>query len=449
MSGTQKLPFEILSGILKHLPVRDRATLGLANKALWAESHEKVLEEVLLYNWNSTEASQPLLYAIINGHVDMLSTIYEFLEPVVARRSWWYLLSNVLDLKKVFGERVNSLKYLGYDYTGFTLSLCCTKSVGFILDSLDLLPLDIRCCDWRYMVCMRGDELLPIAIGEDYFDTVDFLLDRPHLFSAMFKSESLWEGRIEFGCSASMAEHLISRGYEPTVGALWHMCTPTARKVGSFGVLVRNGCDVDGAVEYERRCTTPLLEACYWGNPAAIEALLRLGADPNGVEPVRKRKESEKLDGFVRWHQMTRPIDVRSSDLISLSPSWKTCAKNMYACIVPLIEHGASTSHMPHAGDPVKSLLRGVWRMILPRLKNALGIDTYDKSWTLEDFFEVLPRAEIDIGPLDELCDIVVDATPEYSAKAEGLRGKERMVVLFRQVEDIYPVEFSICDWTH
>ncbi|XXH03294.1 hypothetical protein Hte_009692 [Hypoxylon texense] len=189
--------------------------------------------------------------------------------------------------------------------------------------------------------------------------------------------------------------------------------------------LVEKGLDVDArSSEYS---VTALSEACYTANPDDIKVLLRLGANPNGIGPVKGQKG--------HW-RLTRPLDFLLCGGYG-SPwrsYWKHAADRMYRCVKLLIDSGASTARAPIAGDPIRLLLDNTWRLLCPVARRAAGVGLYRET-TISQLLDAL--LTVNIQPLDKLCDVVVDTNPEYLRRSNGLRGRERLVRLLGQRKNL------------
>ncbi|KAI6086811.1 hypothetical protein F4821DRAFT_259570 [Hypoxylon rubiginosum] len=165
--------------------------------------------------------------------------------------------------------------------------------------------------------------------------------------------------------------------------------------------------------------------------------LLRLGANPNGIGLLPGVKDRSRKDF------LTRPLDILLNNDTNRMwrRNWQSAAPILYRCVKPLIEHGASTSPAPYASDPIRILLDNIWRFLCPVARHAAKVGKKGQT-TISQLLDALLTTEVDIRPLDKLCDIVVDANPEYTRRSKGLRGKERLVRLLRQRKDALPLSF-------
>lgn len=138
------------------------------------------------------------------------------------------------------------------------------------------------------------------------FDALDELLDHPYIFDLDPHSDEFLRSHHMF-CQhshLSVLKHLYSRGCKlprdifqviPDILFAEHLpedlCVWLIEE--GFDIDARDGC-------YE----TVLIQACRWSHAPAIEMLLRLGANPNGIGLLPGVKDRSRKDF------LTRPLDI-------------------------------------------------------------------------------------------------------------------------------------------
>lgn len=407
MYNARGLPLELILEIIKCLPVNELFNLGLLNKNLHAFTHPIALRKVL----SSRDRFLPFLWAKNRANASILIALYKFAESereTVYIKSW-----HTVDLKEKINRTARDLIFTARDL------LFSVTEDGF----------------------------------EPDFSTIDTLLDCPYLFrpnpnSPEFIRRFLCDIYNPFPKKArskllfSTTKYLVSRGCKFPRDTLY-LIRNEENADETCDWLVRNGFDVDDACE-DTNYMTPLSQACVEANTTTIERFLRLGANPNGVGRLAGQPKITYTCGrknHGRSNVLTRPLDIlldnHKKTLWRLN--WQDSASIMYRNIKILIEHGASTSRARFSGDPVRILLDNIWRLLCPVAWSSICFDSSDDV-TVQDLLNALLKQ--DIRPLDKLCDVVIDANPEYSRRSRGLRGKERLIMLLAQRRNL-PVKFN------
>ncbi|OTA70764.1 hypothetical protein K449DRAFT_19066 [Hypoxylon sp. EC38] len=424
MYETQRVSFDILLEIVKYAEPEDRTCLALARMELYSAIYPDILQHALFDLYNA-DALRPLRYAVRTGNLPMLSMIYNLIKSDTRK---WHCHKCTRDWNWYLGH------YYSLDL--FELAMCnSSKSFEFLIDTMEdsgMVNLKgeegyQRGCHWA----TTPEELLGRAVWLDKLDCVRIILDRQHLFGLANESMPCslhYEATgLHDKISAPVAEYLIDRGIKFSSHSLVHMC------MGGFDgyfnadlarVLVNKlGLEVDYVSDYYFFRRTALSWACEYPCPAAVEALLELGANPNGVKG------------------MMRPIDQLLASQ-AWKNNWPKVATTMYRCFKALIEHGAAITREPGKGEgihPIQKLLHCIWRVLCPCARVAARAGK-GRRVTIERLLNALLK--VDIEPFDKLCDVVVDANQEYAAKAKGLRGKQRLVKLLRGEQNL-PVKFE------
>lgn len=137
----------------------------------------------------------------------------------------------------------------------------------------------------------RGRNWLHICCGQkvrkgqekDSIRTADVLIRHGFDISAPAFTEGTWKATpvwfaIGRGESLPLAEHLLKRGADPN-HALW--AASFRNDLAAIRLLVKHGANLEAVAEN----TTPFLGAIGYSKFAAAEELLKLGADPDYVDP--------------------------------------------------------------------------------------------------------------------------------------------------------------------
>ncbi|OTB02779.1 hypothetical protein M426DRAFT_13202 [Hypoxylon sp. CI-4A] len=290
-----------------------------------------------------------------------------------------------------------------YEYIQCDELLCLAQSksnecLEFLLEAIKYPATE----DWD----IRFKSWLPVliqAITGGNIEAVDMILDRPQISQGVLFDMGIC--MFYRALPARMAEHLIRRGYKPAQGTLnaiygygpppWWNSKAERRRTSYFNdnhsyvkhrmdrererdgrcsddglcdVLVKQGgLDVD-ACTYKDWYRTALFEACGVADEYAIEALLKSGANPNGIERPDGIERNVPRIQMRKTDFCTRPIDQLFLPRHWLDIDWKSTGTRMYKCISVLIEHGASTSRAKFVGDPVRTFLECIWRLLCPWL---------------------------------------------------------------------------------
>lgn len=446
MSGTCKLPLDTLYEVSKYLPLREQLDLSCVRRDVCSMISPFHLLRRALLDLPLRDAAKPLMHAIRTDNVSMLSTIDSIIRTAETPRNWNLLLTYTEHycIESSFPLE-EALRY-------------SSKCFEFLLDIILLGNTDVFSLQKQHglVVIPPGDqpirsiymaELLATAIWHDHVDCVGMILDRLQLFDLCgypFNWEDFMTNPrnvLRQIPSVRMAKCLISRGWRPPSNALHEICTDyrlyKENRADLLSVMVSNGVDINGM-----EGTTPLIAACDEVNVPAIEALLKLGADPNATAPSRFSLGvlcvKARGDSLLNKQGFMRPIDALLKDAKKWKGKpWQAIARAMYKSIKLLVEHGAAMSTLPDdqkSESPVYILLRRVWRLICPTLRHAAGVDEREHV-TFDQLLEEL--STVDIQPLDKLCDIVLDSSSEYSDISKGLRGKERLARILPHIENL------------
>ena len=137
----------------------------------------------------------------------------------------------------------------------------------------------------------RGRNWLHICCGQkvrkgqekDSIRTADALIRHGFDISAPAFTEGTWKATpvwfaIGRGENLPLAEHLLKRGADPN-HSLW--AASFRNDLATIRLLVKHGADLEAVAEN----TTPFLGAVGYSKFVAAEELLKLGADPDYVDP--------------------------------------------------------------------------------------------------------------------------------------------------------------------
>ncbi|KAI1770648.1 hypothetical protein F4818DRAFT_432225 [Hypoxylon cercidicola] len=128
------------------------------------------------------------------------------------------------------------------------------------------------------------------------YKVVDALLDHPYLFKDGIHSRPLLYSVTFHDYSFPLLRHVVSRGCTlPPQGI--HNISDVLEAEDLCKWFHRNGGDVDEPHETEGY--TALSASCGWADARRVEVLLRVGANPNGIN---RHYETRPLDSLFLVH---------------------------------------------------------------------------------------------------------------------------------------------------
>ncbi|KAI0012204.1 hypothetical protein F4779DRAFT_634746 [Xylariaceae sp. FL0662B] len=449
MDQVQKLPFDILFEISEHISnPKDRMAFAFANRELFETIQPRILK-ACLFDPIIRVSRAPIHHAIYECNIPFLSTIYE-----ITKGTWRDLLKDCEGKQAQPGFA--SLLFYATEAKNsksleFLLSLVPPETCA-IAPEHDAFTFKYESYStiYRSGIHVSAGELLARAVtSQEGVDCALFLSSRKDLLQAC--DEDFLADIHMLVSSEAMSDVLLASNIQPNQTTLLRCCYTYGPYRGIIARLLELGLEIDSA-QYDP-ADTPMIQLCSQLDVTGLQDFLARGANPNGIGPVTdKTRERIKL--------LSRPLD----HLIE-SFSWQVYdfydyeATKLRDCIKALVDHGASTAPARFAGDPIRTLLDSIWRKLCPMARFAAKVgkkkkyvtgDGTEKPVKLGKLLKAL--SNVDISPFDEICDIVVDASADYTARAPGLRGKERLLELLRQRGNKLRVWFRwayLKDWQH
>ncbi|KAI1429895.1 hypothetical protein F5Y12DRAFT_343704 [Xylaria sp. FL1777] len=179
-------------------------------------------------------------------------------------------------------------------------------------------------------------------------------------------------------------------------------------------------CEIDTLDSSHRTVLSSLVTTQHNPGPA-VEALLAAGADPNG--------------GPDRGPDMPTPISILFSPGRFTLYSWMEAGPILLRCVKALVRHGASTTPHPHGTEFLMVVLITIWEKLCLVARHAAGFGTLTHlSGPSHKRQLILALERVETQPYDELCDILVDATPAWQELVPGARGNVRMLMLLDRI---------------
>ncbi|KAI0490534.1 hypothetical protein F4859DRAFT_458300 [Xylaria cf. heliscus] len=446
MTVTSTLSFDLLLSVANHLGDRDLLNLSTTQQVL----NEPIIRRAFIVALTVPfdHDLKPVTYAIKNGDIQLLSKAISFLDTIFpAGWKWWQFYTSGLvgPLSLAASHSLESLQYLVQKYP-----LMPGAGNGGPI-SADLIPAHVlEHGFYSYkgdanpaLLNIRNWDLIITALKASRYDCASFLLNyQPRLFPNGFPLK----GNKTCYSSVTMLNFLIDHGADlgntPLHDVVALINYPDARV---FDVLVQRGCNVDSPLETLTHpplghIFTPLHNACHYFQLRSIEALLRLGANPNGVSGSFWIGKAPLIDGF---HYFS-PSPILT---LLLSPQWDLSVRNSLInfgrkfidCLQSLIHSGATTS-IPFNGNILEILLLRIWRCLYNQTKGQENFvlpdcpDQPHENQGVRSF--LLALGSIDVSPWEHICEVVLDINPAWSGSAGQTRGKELLIRLFTEYQD-------------
>jgi hypothetical protein len=197
---------------------------------------------------------------------------------------------------------------------------------------------DERGRNWLHICCMTKVEKDRSAA--DSIKTAKMLLARglglnePAFTEGAWKATPLWHA-IAFGQNLKLAEFLLDQGSIPhhcLYAAIWN------NDYAAIRLLVARGADIE-----EGKGENPVLGAIKWSRFPAAEELLKLGGDPNRLDPkgmtalhymLKKGSPVEAFEMMLRYGARTDIPDAEgrtAAEIISRKrdPAFRALAKRL------------------------------------------------------------------------------------------------------------------------
>ncbi|KAI1131189.1 hypothetical protein F5Y10DRAFT_287415 [Nemania abortiva] len=440
---TVTLPYDILYLLAQEVPLGDLLNLALMRKDLWEPFYRIAFKRALTETPFDRDLP-PLTHAIKKGDIQLLSRCIDFLDsrhPNGWNWSQFYVegVGRILVLAATYN--LESLRYLVGKYPLWP---------GSSEDQPPQSVLDHGLYSYRNarytasLVHIKNRQLVIGALKRERYDCASFLLrHQPPLFAGGFPLS----GTPTCYSSATTLRFLIDHNAFLGVNPL-HIAASLADLPDDqvFDVLVERGFGVDSpSHSYEhsslREAMTPLNAACGSLQPTKVEALLRLGANPNGVARsiwIKKVPFTTELQHYSPNPILTLLFSNRW-DLVAPS-DYDHMSHGFTQCLQSLLRRGARTSIRLGNGSVLEVLVLRMWKVLCkqimrrnPELPQAPD-QPFDKNQGVQSL--LLALSSISLSPWDEVYRMVsaVDST----RGANTGQGSAQLVQLFRDYQEKY-----------
>ncbi|OTB02760.1 hypothetical protein M426DRAFT_13184 [Hypoxylon sp. CI-4A] len=452
-SALTDLPWELILEICEHLPVPSQIHLAQTCQGLCVGISEK-----LMLGPDPEQAVKASVYVVDYGNLFMLSKFHSIvISNKKPGRGWDWFFSRYFSWQwDPDYDTWDEGEPRTWDTTLLFRALANDKIFEFLLDTItpSILCRLPRACNFlgSFLYWDSIMSTLKLAALNERPECVDLILDRPHLLvekDSRGRDEKAYLDSPDFlndfmdtdyRISVCMLVHLLERGFKlPRQDLIRYAIGYKHREEHNrrrnterhfndeiCEFLIGKGANIDGSKDtYE---LTALERACEYFDFKSIDVLLRHGAAPNGArhggEPLRMLFESFEYKASCSYH-----VEINIPGFIAI--------------IRAFLERGASmilgSSNAHHA---IRTFLDGVWAEIMKiekykpikKVRTGTDQDRYVKpaDFTMEYIVELLHYDEY----IGDLSDLIVDADPdsEYAALSQGLRGRERLAKLIREV---------------
>lgn len=314
------------------------------------------------------------------------------------------------------------------------------------------------------LVNIRNSELVKTALEAGRYDCASFLLNyQPSLFPNGFPLRGDPICYSSATMLAFLADHGANLGANPLHDVAALASLPDTRV---FDVLVQRGFNVDAPLESFRHSPmglmfTPLQEACRHLQPGSVEALLRLGANPNGITSSFWIKKVPLMTSFhyftpspiltllfsSRWDLTVWDFAFTNGIVTVRNPTtFEDFGRRFINCFQSLVRYGATTSMPLLHGSFLEVLLLRIWRILykqITRQPNFVLPNSPNKPNDLNQGVRSLLCAinNVNVSPWDHVCQVVSEhlasgtmnlrhSNPMWSRNVGQTRGKERLIRL-------------------
>ncbi|KAI0403233.1 hypothetical protein F4802DRAFT_572785 [Xylaria palmicola] len=444
MAGSQALPFDILVSFTRYLRPRDLLNLAATTQALHKALALEALKAALTQR-PLEQIPKPIRYAIKHGHVERLSAALDLLDDIYPQGWPWRVLysngvSRILNLAA-------DCNFVSLQYLAKRFPLWPESRPEHVPDSVmehgfyatHITPEK----DYDPTVANRQNrKLIQTAMSARKRDCVSFLLKshEPPLFPGGFTLD--WHPG--YYSSSDMFEFILDDcGAILAPDALNNVACMPDVDPRVFDILIRKGWEIDAPREDHRDgplgpALTPLHDACECLEPANVETLLRLGANPNGTADtcwIRKLP-------IVHWQYLTPSpmLTLLFSNIWAYMLRENIC-RQFLQCFQALIRYGASTS-IP-AGSIFDLILLRLWGDMgwrVLRLPNFTLPDCPDEP---EDQYEdvqslLLALEGTDISHWADIFEAVADENPMWRKKPDQTGNQEYFIQILREYQETF-----------
>ncbi|KAI1753593.1 hypothetical protein F4782DRAFT_496935 [Xylaria castorea] len=454
MAVAPTLSLDLLLSIANHLGARDLLHLGATQQSLKQPLTHRAFK-VALTGVPFDHDLQPVTYAIKNGDIQLFSKTVGLLDSTFP--AGW-------DWPRFYGKGVGRLLTLAAAHNLESLQHLVQKYPLIpgpsheVPVQADLVPAPVPGLGF-YVVGnshspairnIRNWELVIEALKRDRYDSASFLLNyQPPLFPNGFPLNA------HPACFSSLTtlNFLIDHGADLGVNPLHYIAETDPRDPQVFDILVERGLGIDSPLETFRHSPiglifTPLNKACQFAQPRSVEALLRLGANPNGTTSSFFISQVSSWNGF----HYSSPLPILT---LLLSSRWdpgvlfgvglQDIGRRLIDCFQLLIHYGATTS-IPLLNDAfIEIVMLRIWRCLFRQIITQLNFvfpEVPDKPQDLNQGVQSILVAlnHVDVSPWDNVCQVFSDLIPipMWSSDAGQTRGKERLIRLLSDYQNKY-----------
>ncbi|KAJ8129483.1 hypothetical protein O1611_g4147 [Lasiodiplodia mahajangana] len=278
---------------------------------------------------------------------------------------------------------------------------------------------------------LKNGELVMSALVGGRYDCASFLLRqyRPPLFKGGF----LLRGNLVCYASAPILQFLLDHGACLGVDPLHHVASLAGLPdVLVFDAIVQRGFGVDSprhAFEDSPvgEVLTPLHAACDSLQPANVEALLRLGANSNGISQSTWIRKVPLMTEFQYYspHPILALLFSSQWDIMARD-DYHPIAQRFLKCFQSLLRYGARTVIQLDNGSTLEILVHRIWRILY---------QSFDQNQGVQSLFFFLEN--LSLPPSDEVCLMVSAVDPTREGRDDGQESL-LLIQLFRDYQEKY-----------
>ncbi|KAJ2986063.1 hypothetical protein NUW58_g5210 [Xylaria curta] len=439
--------YDVLLYIGDFLRDEDLINLAAANQDLCDPLARLALKKALTQVPFNTDL-KPIAYAIRNGNMQLFSHALDFLNTSYPQGWHWkqfYSMGVGRVLNLAAASNLVSLTLLAHKYPLMSSASqgpapAAVYAHGFYSNSGDAGFTSV-------FVNLKNRELVLSALRGNRFDCVSFLLEQhqPLLFPEGFQ---ILNDAICYS-SATTLDFLLNRGARPGADSLHNIAHLDLSDTRVFDILVQRGFEVDSrraalAISRIGEASTPLLAALDYLEPENVEALLRLGASPNGIGDSWIRKTP--IMARFQYNSPHPILALLFSSRYDLAPWFASqqIGERFLRCLQLLLSYGTSTSISLPNGSVLEILLLRIWQIIY---KQALRLPTFmlptrpdhpdDVNQGVQSLLLAL-NDSLDISPWDQVFQIFSDTNPIWREHANQTTGKSRLTKFLCDYQERY-----------
>ncbi|KAI0914243.1 hypothetical protein F4823DRAFT_573735 [Ustulina deusta] len=444
MATRQTLTYDILLSMSPYLSVGALLNLATTSAALNEPLTKAAFRAALTIPFD--DDLKPVTYAIKRGDIPLLSRTLDFLDhlhPQGWKWSQFYTKGVGRILTLAAAHNLKALEFLVQKY-----SLCPRSAQDVIpasiLDhgfySANTVHYDAALAD------TRNRELVQSAIQGGRYDCAAFLLK--HYQPPLFPGGFALRGNPLYYTSAATLEFLMDHDANLGIDAL-HSAVVSGNSTDPriFYILVQRGFGIDsprhnfvnlpiGSI------TTPLYIACDHLQPASVESLLRLGANPNGVSSGSWIVKVHSMGGFQYFSPNPLLTLVFSSQwsLFPIDDTWILC-RRFIECFQLLLRYGAIIP-LP-SSDFLEILLLKIWKAVCTPILRRSGYvlpNCADHPNDLNQGVRSLLCAldDVTLTPWVQVFQVVSETNPIWRGDAKHTNGKARLLKFFSDYQEVY-----------